>query len=103
MVYKYWRMELSTKFKPEPGNYVFAREGSPGWYDAIYVGQTGDLSTAFNSHPKMDCIRSRGATYIFVHSGTASEETRQAEADDIIQLQEPDCNSSSRRRIVTNS
>ena len=92
MYYRYWMLGMDAKLNAEPGNYILAREGAADWYDAIYVGHTDDLSRLMEDHPKMDCIRSSGATHLFAHSSSASEQTRQMEADDITRLQEPNCN-----------
>ena len=54
--YKYWICPMGTFFKEAPGNYIFAKETSPGRWTPIYIGQTGDLSERFDNHHKMPCI-----------------------------------------------
>ena len=92
MFYRYWILGMDANLNAEPGNYIIAREGAADWYDAIYVGHTDDLSKLMQDHPQMECISDRNPTHLFVHASSPSEQTRQAEADDITRLQEPFCN-----------
>ena len=51
--YEYRIYPLGTNFKAAPGNYIFAKETSPGRHLPIYIGETEDLSERFDSHHKM--------------------------------------------------
>ncbi len=90
--YTYKIYSLSTEFKRLPGNYVFARENTPGKFLPVYIGETSDLSERFDNHHKMPCIRKHGATHICVHTSSADEEIRRAEEDDLITKWRPPCN-----------
>jgi len=57
----------------------------------LYVGETGDLSTRFDTHHKAVCFERRGANCIGVHRET-SEDTRLRIEASLIARQEPPCN-----------
>jgi len=42
--YKYWIYDVNTSFKDEPGNYIYAKESSPGRWSPIYIGETESLT-----------------------------------------------------------
>ena len=90
--YTYWIYPLPPNFTAVAGNYIFAREVSPGRGQPIYIGQTSDLSERFDSHHKVACIRSNGATHIHVHRNDAGEAARKAEEADLVARWNPDCN-----------
>lgn len=90
--YRHWIYDIGTQLKKAAGNYVFARETTPGKLSPIYVGQTGDLSERFDNHHKMPCIRRSGATHITAHTIDAGEAARRAEETDIIERWDPPCN-----------
>jgi hypothetical protein len=50
-----------TRFKPVPAVYVVASRtiepGQPPRYEAIFVGDTPDLSPALTDHPRNDCFQ----------------------------------------------
>lgn len=90
--YKYWINRLSPNFVAKPGNYIFAKEVSPGRFMPVYIGQTGDLSERFENHHKAACIRSNGATHIHAHTNTAGEASRLMEEADLVARWKPACN-----------
>lgn len=83
---------MDTTFKKIPANYVFAKETKPRTWEAVYIGQTGDLSERFDRHHKMPCIRRNGATHIHTHESSSDESVRQAEENDLIEYNHPICN-----------
>lgn len=90
--YKHWIYKLPPNFKAEPGNYVFAREVSPGRWAPVYIGETADLSERFDAHHKAECIRRNGATHIHAHLNSKGKAARQAEEADLIARWKPSCN-----------
>jgi hypothetical protein len=90
--YQYWIYPLPPNFSSEPGNYIFAKQTSPGKWTPVYIGQTDDLSERFDDHHKMPCIKSHGATHIHAHKNTNGETTRKAEEADLIARWNPPCN-----------
>lgn len=48
--------------------YMFVREGEKGEYQAIYIGETGDVNDRLREgHHKIDQIRRKKATHIFIY------------------------------------
>lgn len=90
--YKYWIHRLPPNFSPVPGNYIFAKEVSPGKWKPIYIGQSDDLSERFDNHHKADCIARNGATHIHAHKNAAGETSRLAEEADLVKRWSPICN-----------
>ena len=90
--YKYYIYPIGTIFKSEPGNYVFAKESSPGKWRAIYIGETSNLNERFDDHHKMPCIRRNGATHIHVHINSVNKTLRVAEETDLTTKWVPTCN-----------
>lgn len=90
--YRYAVYMFGTAFGPGPANYIFAREVRPGQYTALYIGQTGDLSEPFKSHPAMDCVKLNRVTHIHVHHTDMRNELRRAERSDLISVWNPPCN-----------
>ncbi len=90
--YRYYIHPIGTKFKAVPGNYIFAREASPGRHRPIYIGETEDLSERFDNHHKMPCIRRESATHIHVHQTNGGVATRRTEERDLVEKWHPNCN-----------
>jgi hypothetical protein len=92
--YKYWILPLDVgrNLKPEPGNYIFARESEPRTWDPIYVGETSDLSKRLDAHSKDDCISRNGATHIHAHVNIFGDQARHDEESDIRHFYSPNCN-----------
>jgi hypothetical protein len=89
--YTYCVYPLGTSFKEEPGNYIYAKEISPGRWVAKYIGQTKNLNQRLGGHEKEACAKRNGATHIHAHI-SADEQTRLAEERDLIQANNPPCN-----------
>jgi predicted GIY-YIG superfamily endonuclease len=92
--YGYWIRSLYTNWKELPGNYIYAKETSPGSrkFLPVYIGQTVNLSQRLADHEKeAEAIR-RGATHIHAHTSSASEDDRLAEERDLIVKWSPPCN-----------
>ena len=90
--YRYYIYPIGATFKAVPGNYIFAREVSPGRHRPIYIGETEDLSERFDNHHKMPCIRREGATHIHVHRTDGGVATRRTEERDLVEKWHPTCN-----------
>ena len=89
--YQYSIYEKGTTFKAIPGNYVFAKRIDANRWQAIYVGQTSNLSERFDDHHKKPCIDRHGATHIHVHRND-DDQARLDEEREIIQYHQPLCN-----------
>lgn len=90
--YSYWIHKIGTVFKDTPGNYIFAKEVSPGRWKPIYIGQTSSLPDRLGSHEKEDCATRNGATHIHVHASLSNEDLRNSEEVDLIKRWSPICN-----------
>ncbi|MBA7674844.1 hypothetical protein ES703_83069 [subsurface metagenome] len=90
--YTYWFYTIGTTFTAVPANYIFCKETTGDKVQAIYIGQTGNLSERFDNHHRMPCIKREGATHICTHKSSDSEPTRKAEEDDLIANYNPICN-----------
>lgn len=90
--YKYWIYDVNTSFKDEPGNYIYAKESSPGRWSPIYIGETESLEDRLSNHPKLPCIRRHGGTHVHVHISSSDEEVRRAEEADLLEKWNPPCN-----------
>lgn len=89
--YKYWIYPINHSLKAEPGNYVFAKEVSPGRWRPIYIGQTENLDERLDDHHKAGCIQAHGATHIHAHLN-GSKKARLDEEQDLIARWNPVCN-----------
>lgn len=90
--YQYWIYPIGAAFKEEPGNYVFAKESSPGKWTPVYIGQTSNLNQRLENHEKEACAKRNGATHIHAHLSSGSEVARKAEEADLILRWGPACN-----------
>lgn len=76
-IYRYWIYPIGQAFAAKPGNYIFAKETSPGNWRPVYVGQTSDLSDRLDDdHENMPCIRKNGATHVHAHVNDSGEKGR---------------------------
>jgi hypothetical protein len=61
---------IGTAFKPLGGVYIFCKARPDGYWDAIYVGETGDfnerLNAALQRHQAWPACCAHGATHIGV-------------------------------------
>ena len=90
--YKYWVSPMNSTFKDEPGNYIFARESSPGQWKPIYIGETSSLMDRLSSHEKLPCANRHGATAIHAHTSSGDAQARRAEESDLLAKWDPPCN-----------
>lgn len=89
--YRYWIHSIGTEFLNQGGNYIFAKETSPGSWVPIYIGQTSSLRNRLENHEKEACARRNGATHIHAHT-TPIESSRPAEEKDLVDRWKPVCN-----------
>ena len=86
---------MNQSFKAVGGIYVITRrfQKSDGSYahEFIYIGETGDLSTRFDDHHKVDCFAEHNATCICTLVKN-DEDERLAIEDDLIKRHAPPCN-----------
>lgn len=90
--YTYWIFPIGTSFKDEPGNYIFAKETSPGRWAPIYIGETGSLRDRLGDHDKLPCIRRYGGTHVHAHTSSSSAQVRREEESDLLSRWDPPCN-----------
>lgn len=90
--YKYWIYPRGTKLKEEAGNYIHAKETSPGRWTPVYIGQSGNLNDRLKDEYKRACVDRNGATHIHAHLNS-NEDARLAEEKDLILKWQPPCNS----------
>ena len=90
--YRYGVHMFGTVFGPGPANYVFARELRPGQYQAVYFGETADLSEPFSDSALLACLKAQRVTHIHVRHASEREELRHAERSDLIARWNPPCN-----------
>lgn len=89
--YQHWIHPIGTSFKDEGGNYVYAKETSPGQWAPLYIGQTNSLKVRLGNHETEAQCKRDGATHIHAHTN-GSEAARLAEERDLIALWKPSCN-----------
>ncbi|HXG28617.1 MAG TPA: hypothetical protein VNJ47_07205 [Nevskiales bacterium] len=92
--YGYWIHGFNTAWKEASGNYIYAKETSPGsgrWVP-IYIGQTKNLADRLADHEKEACARRNGATHIHAHVSSSDEAARKREEADLIAKWKPVCN-----------
>lgn len=90
--YKYWIHPIGTSFDDGPGNYIFAKETSPGRWTPVYIGETESLKDRLSNHEKMPCVRLNGGTHVHAHTSSADVKIRRAEESDLIKLWDSPCN-----------
>jgi len=89
--YSYEYYSLGTSFKEEPGNYIFARIAGGKW-QAVYIGEAGNLRGRFADRYKEECIQKYGATHIHAHLSSHNVAVRRAEEKDLTDKYTPPCN-----------
>jgi len=90
--YGYWIHRIGTEFKAEAGNYLYAKQTSPGYWVPIYIGETDDLGRRLSSHEKEAAAKLRGATHVHGHTTPRGVKARQAEEEDLIKNYNPPLN-----------
>lgn len=89
--YVYQIYPIDTSFNDVAGNYIFAKESSPGKWVSVYIGQTSSFKDRFVNHHKQNCINRHGATHIHAHTNTV-EAARLSEERDLVNRWQPTCN-----------
>lgn len=74
------------------GNYIFAKQTSPGIWAAIYIGQTHNLAQRIASHEKLECAILNGATHLHAKLTEGGEEVRCHQESDLVARYRPPCN-----------
>jgi hypothetical protein len=97
--YRYSAFMFGTHFGPGAGNFIFAREIKRGLYFPVYVGQTADLSEAFNDQFVLQCVTQSRASHIHVRFAQEDVAARIAECEDLIAHLSPPCNRSTQRPL----
>lgn len=90
--YKYWIYPIGTTFKDSPGNYIYAKEASPGQWTPIYIGETESLQDRLPDHEKLPCVKRNGGTHVHAHASSADVTVRRAEESDLLGKWDPPCN-----------
>jgi hypothetical protein len=92
--YRYWILPIAIgrNLKPEPGNYIFAKETEPRVWDPVYVGETTNLSQRFDNHRHDEWISKSGATHIHAHVNVCGDQARHDEEADIRHFYNPTFN-----------
>jgi len=90
--YQYWIHPMGTVLKDSPGNYIFAKESSPGRWSPVYIGETDSLKNRLTGHDKLPCVNRNGGTHIHVHTSSGDAAIRRAEESDLIEKWNPVCN-----------
>ena len=92
--YTYYICPRGTQFSDNvPGNYIHAKETSPGKFVPVYIGQTKNLNERLSNHEKKACVDKHGATHVCVHANSQGEQARLDEEKDLILRWQPTCNS----------
>ncbi len=79
-----------TTFKAVGAVYLVLRHGNPS-FDLLYVGQTDDLSSRFDSHHKQPCFDRKGRTHIAALVEPSEKRRLQIESD-LVTKHQPSCN-----------
>jgi hypothetical protein len=83
--------QMSGEWNALPGLYIFSKELTPGYWKALYVGETGSFKTRITrTHDEWPKAVALGATHVHAmvnHSGDSGR--KQIESDLILQLQPP--------------
>lgn len=90
--YKYWISDINATFKATAGNYIFAKESSPGRWAPLYIGESDNLSERLANHDKLPCVLRNGGTHIHAHANSSGDDARRAEESDLISAYNPACN-----------
>ena len=82
-----------TQFNAEAACYIFTKENAQKSWDAIYIGETHDLSERFDNHHKLPCIGNHRATHICVYTdGMDNYLQRLTVEKDLLANEDPPCN-----------
>ena len=89
--FKFEVYRWETEFRKVGAVYLVLRNGKPGPYGILYVGQTGDLSERFDNHHKRSCFDRNGKTHIGVLVESAEKNRLNIESD-LIRKHRTTCN-----------
>jgi len=92
--YRYYTLSSleASKIKASPGNYIFAKRSDAGGMIPIYIGKTEDLSARLSNHEKWASAKRHGATHVYAHTSTGTEQSRLNEEQDLIARWNPPLN-----------
>ena len=91
--YTYWLYPRGTNFEGDlAGNFILAKQISPGRFNPIFIGEGANLNTAITNNSKKSCIDLNGATHLFVHLSSFDALERTAETNDLLLRWKPVCN-----------
>lgn len=90
--YNYGELQPGSTLPPTPGNYIFVKIHQDGRREAIYIGETGNLSNRLAYHNEEACARRYGATHIHAHQSSEDRNVRMSEESDLIAAYSPPCN-----------
>ena len=84
---------IGTAFNAVGACYIFTKGTLLTGWEAIYIGQTKDLSQRFDNHHAMLCIMENGATHIAVHTLDMGDPVARALVEnDLLTNRNPPCN-----------
>ena len=90
--YTYYMLPIGANLKSSPGNYIFAKEVTPGSWLPIYVGETENLSDRHSNHERRDDAIRHGATHIHAHTTEGGKTSRISEELDLLRRWNTPCN-----------
>jgi hypothetical protein len=90
--YLYEIYPICTPFRPQSGNYIYAKQSADGSWIPIYIAQTRDMHQRLEGHVTQDDAIANGATHIHIHYCTAGQAARCTEERDLILRWQPVCN-----------
>ena len=90
--YLYEIYPIRTPFKPQSGNYIYARQSEDGTWIPIYIAQTRDLHKRLEGLVTVDDAMANGATHVHIHYCTAGQAARCTEERDLILRWQPALN-----------
>lgn len=91
--YTYGIYKMDGDWNLVPGNYIFAKETSPGVWEALYVGQTESFRARITpNHEEWERAIRLGATHIHARVNQAGKTARLEEESDLIRSLNPPLN-----------
>ncbi len=88
--------DLKSAWENFPALYLFTQRYSSNgayYHNYIYLGETGDLSTRFDSHHKEQCIIKHQSNCIGIYKNVPQDETKRKEVEkDILMANDFPCN-----------
>ncbi len=91
--YTYGIYKMEGNWNSVSGNYIFAKETSPGMWKALYVGETGNFSTRLTpNHEEWSQALQLGATHIHANTNHSGKIARLQQETDLISSLNPPLN-----------